>query len=170
MIYQNYIREIPNFPKDGILFKDITPIFKDAEAFQSLITDISEQVKDYEFDYIAGIEARGFMFGAPLALKMSKGFIPIRKQGKLPGEILRVSYDLEYGSNVLEMHKDAFPAGSRILIVDDLLATGGTINASIELVNKLKGEVVGLAFIIELTFLNGRDKFSNYPIISLIQD
>lgn len=170
MNYRECIREIPDFPKEGILFKDITPIFKNPEAFQNLIDEFYLQIKELEFDYIAGIEARGFLVGAPLALKMQKGFIPIRKKGKLPGLVIRAEYDLEYGSNVLEMHQDAFDPGSRVLVIDDLLATGGTAGASIEMIERLGGTVAGLAFIIELTFLNGRNKLGEYPLITLIQD
>ncbi|MCK4258516.1 MAG: adenine phosphoribosyltransferase [Halanaerobiales bacterium] len=170
MSYRNHIREIPNFPKEGILFKDITPIFKNPTAFQDLIDEFYFQVKDLDFDYIAGVEARGFLVGAPLALKMDKGFVPIRKKGKLPGDVVSAEYDLEYGSATLEMHSDAFEPGSKILIIDDLLATGGTISACIEMVEKLKGTVAGLTFIMELCFLKGREKIGNYPIISLIQD
>lgn len=170
MDYRQCIREISNFPKKGIIFKDITPIFKDALAFRELITDFQQSLRDYEFDYIAGIEARGFLVAAPLALMMHKGFIPIRKQGKLPGQVIQADYELEYGTNTLEMQKDAFAPGSKILIVDDLLATGGTIKASIELVEKLQGIVQGLAFILELNFLNGRQKLREYPIITLMRD
>ncbi|AZR73092.1 adenine phosphoribosyltransferase [Anoxybacter fermentans] len=170
MNYQDCIREIPDFPKKGILFKDITPIFKNPEAFHNLIEDLYNKVKELDFDYIAGIEARGFLVGVPLALKMNKGFIPIRKKGKLPGEVIRAEYELEYGSNTLEMHKDAFEPGSKILIIDDLLATGGTVSASIEMIENLNGQVAGLAFILELTFLNGRERLSKFPVISLIKD
>lgn len=170
MNYHDCIREIPDFPKEGILFKDITPIFKNSEAFHSLMEELHERVKDIEFDYIAGIEARGFLIGAPLALRMNKGFVPVRKKGKLPGAVVRAEYDLEYGSNVLEMHADAFEPGSRILIIDDLLATGGTVAASIEMIEKLQGTVAGLAFIIELTFLKGRERLQSYPVVSLIED
>ncbi len=170
MSYEDYIREIPDFPKEGILFKDITPIFKNPEAFNDLINEFYSRIKDLEFDYIAGVEARGFLVGAPLALKMNKGFLPIRKKGKLPGEVVRADYDLEYGSATLEIHKDAFEPGSNILIVDDLLATGGTVSACVEMIESLKGTVVGLAFIMELGFLNGREKLSEYQVISLIED
>lgn len=170
MNYRECIREIPNFPKEGILFKDITPIFKNPEAFHLLMEELFDRVGDLEFDYIAGIEARGFLIGAPLALRMNKGFVPIRKKGKLPGAVVRAEYDLEYGSNTLEMHADAFEPGSRILIVDDLLATGGTVAASIEMIEKLRGRVAGLAFIIELTFLAGRERLQPYRVVSLIED
>lgn len=170
MSYVDLIREIPDFPKEGILFKDITPIFKDPAAFDELIQELYLQIKDLEFDYIAGIEARGFLLGAPLALRMQKGFVPVRKKGKLPGEVVRAEYDLEYGSSILEMHSDAIEPGSKVLIIDDLLATGGTVGATIEMIKKLEGQVAGLAFIIELTFLKGREKLSAYPLFSLIQD
>ena len=171
MNFRDCIREIPDFPKEGIIFKDITPIFKNPAAFKDMIDELYESVKDFDFDYIAAIEARGFLVGTPLALKLNKGFIPIRKKGKLPGEVVRASYDLEYGSNTIEMHKDAFEPGSKILIMDDLLATGGTVSAAIDLVRGLEGEVVGLAFLMELGFLNGRDKFdSDLPVATLIQD
>lgn len=170
MKYREAIREILDFPKEGIVFKDITPIFKDPAAFHSLIDDLEEKIKDIEFDYIAGIEARGFLIGAPLALKLNKGFIPVRKKGKLPGPVIRAEYELEYGSNVIEMHRDAFEPGSKILILDDLLATGGTVAACIKMVEELEGTVTGLVFVMELGFLNGREKVGNYPVISLIQD
>lgn len=170
MNYRDCIRAIPDFPKPGILFKDITPIFKNPVAFDGMINELYEKVKDLDFDYIAGIEARGFLIGAPLALRMNKGFIPVRKKGKLPGDVVQAEYELEYGTSTLEMHTDAIEPGSKVLIIDDLLATGGTVGATIEMVSKLKAEVTGLAFIIELSFLNGRDRLKEYPLVSLIQD
>ncbi len=162
------IRNISDFPKEGIEFKDITTLLKDVDAFQEAITKLAQEYEGKEIDYIIGIEARGFLLGAPLALELNKGFIPVRKEGKLPAEKLKKEYDLEYGSNVIEIHKDAFNQGDKILIVDDLLATGGTAKATVELVEDLGGEVVGVGFLLELDFLDGRDKLAGYDVCSLI--
>ena len=170
MELKNYIRNIPDFPKDGIMFKDITPLLKDKDAFNESIELIKKQYSDIEIDYIVGIEARGFIVGTPLALAMNKGFIPIRKTGKLPSEVVTASYDLEYGSNELELHRDAIDEGDKILIVDDLLATGGTVKAACDLIEELDGDIVSVAFLLELEELNGRDKLKEYDVFSLLKD
>lgn len=165
-----YIREIPDFPKKGILFKDVTTLLKDAAAFRKSIDLLTESFKGDRVDAVVGMESRGFIFGAPLAYNLGAGFVPVRKPGKLPGDTLRVEYALEYGTNTLEIHKDAIQPGQRVLIVDDLLATGGTVAATIELVRRLGGEVVALGFLIELLFLNGRKVLGDdYRIVTLIQ-
>lgn len=170
MDFKAIIRDIPDFPREGIIFKDITTLLKDAKAFQEAMGKMIEHYRDYDIDYIAAIEARGFIIGTPMALELGKGFIPIRKPGKLPAETISVSYDLEYGSNRIEMHKDAIKPGDKILLIDDLLATGGTIKAAVELIEKLGGEVVGIGFLLELQFLKGREKLKGYDIFSLLQE
>lgn len=169
MDYNNYIRNIPDFPKEGILFKDITPLLKDKEAFHNSIDEIVKKYEDIDIDYVVGIEARGFLIGTPIAYALNKGFIPIRKPGKLPYDKLTTSYNLEYGSNELEIHSDAINKGDNILLIDDLLATGGTTKASIDLIEKLGGNIVSIAFLLELTDLNGREKIKNYDIFTLMQ-
>ncbi len=151
------VRDIIDFPKEGIVFKDITPILKDQELCSEIIETFLDRFKHLEIDAIVGVESRGFLFGILLANKMKKPFIPIRKQGKLPYKAVCEQYDLEYGSAVLEIHEDAFAKGSKVLIHDDLLATGGTINAAAKLVGKLGGEICGFSFLIGLSFLNGKD-------------
>ena len=163
------IRDIPDFPVKGIQFKDITTLLKDKEAYRYCVDQITRHCKDLNIDYIAGIEARGFIIGAPVAYNLQVGFLPIRKKGRLPYEVERISYQLEYGENVLEIHKDAFQEGDRIMVIDDLLATGGTTLAVFKLIEKLKGEVVGADFIIELEMLKGREKLSGYEIFSLVK-
>jgi len=163
------IRNIPDFPVKGVQFKDITTLLKDKEAYRYCIDQITQHCKDLNIDYIAGIEARGFIIGAPVAYNLQVGFLPIRKKGKLPYEVERISYQLEYGENVLEIHRDAFQEGNRIMVIDDLLATGGTTLAVFKLIEKLKGEVVGADFIIELEMLKGREKLSGYEIFSLVK-
>jgi len=163
------IRVIPDFPQPGISFKDITTLLRDGEALRETVKRLAEHFKGTEVDMILGVESRGFILGAPLAYEMGLGFTLIRKPGKLPGQVLSVEYDLEYGTDSLEIHADAFPPGTRVLVVDDLLATGGTIAAAIELIKKLSGQVVGLAFLIELAYLNGRERLSEYDIVSLVQ-
>ena len=170
MKLKEFIRNISDFPEEGIEFKDITPLLQNSEAFDKAIDNIYRHYQDFNFDYIAGIEARGFIIGPPLALKFNKGFIPIRKPGKLPADKLSTSYDLEYGSNELEIHQDAINPGDKILLVDDLLATGGTVKAAIDLIEELGGEVVSVGFLLELEKLNGRQKFNNYDSFSLIKD
>lgn len=163
------IRNIPDFPVKGIQFKDITTLLKDKDAFKYSIDKIIEYCKKYQIDYIAGIEARGFIIGAPVAYQLGIGFLPIRKPEKLPSEVERVSYQLEYGENILEIHKDAINNGDKIMVIDDLLATGGTTAAVFKLIEKLGGEVVGASFIIELEFLNPREKLKGYNIFSIVQ-
>jgi len=157
-IIKSKIRDIPDFPREGIVFKDITNVLKDADAFKHAIDLLAKHFEKQHIDYIAGIEARGFIFGSALAYKMGKGFIPIRKPGKLPHKTEKITYDLEYGKDSLEIHLDAVEPGKKVLIVDDLLATGGTIDAAVKLVKKIGGEVMGVAFVIELEFLNGRKR------------
>lgn len=163
------IRDIPDFPKPGILFKDITPLVQDPASMHLAITHLIQPFLDSDITAIAGMEARGFIFGSLAAWELNVGFIPLRKPGKLPYDVQQVSYSLEYGEASLEAHIDAIKPGDRILLVDDLLATGGTAKASCELVEKLGGEIVACAFVIELAMLNGRDQLQNYPIHSLIQ-
>ncbi|TMF82579.1 MAG: adenine phosphoribosyltransferase [Chloroflexi bacterium] len=163
------IRDVPDFPKPGILFKDITTLLKDGDAFQAAIDGLLAKIGNKKIDAVVGMESRGFIFAAPIAYKLRVGFVPVRKLGKLPADVVSVEYDLEYGSATLEMHKDAIKPGARVLIVDDLLATGGTVAGTIELVKQLKGEIVGLAFLIELAALKGRDKLAGYDIVTLIK-
>ena len=163
------IRDIPDFPKPGILFKDITTMLKDGDAFKSAVDGLLAKVKGKPIDVVVGMESRGFIFGAPIAYALGVGFVPVRKLGKLPADVVSVEYDLEYGSATLEMHKDAMKPGAKVLIVDDLLATGGTVQGTIELVERLKGEVVGLAFLVELDFLRGRDRLEGRRVTSVIQ-
>src|SRR5919201_6368956 len=162
------IRDIPDFPKRGILFKDITTLLKDARAFRQAIDQLTEQLRPFGADLVIGMESRGFIFAAPIAYQMGVGFAPVRKLGKLPGQVVSTEYDLEYGTNTLELHADAITPGQRVLIVDDLLATGGTVSATIELVERLEGEVVAVAFLVELTALNGRERLGDYEVVSLI--
>jgi adenine phosphoribosyltransferase len=163
------IREIPDFPKPGILFYDITTMLKDAAAFRDAIELLIEPYRDTEVDVVVGMESRGFIFSAPMAVQLNAGFVPVRKLGKLPAETVSVEYALEYGTNTLEIHKDAIEPGQKVLIVDDLLATGGTVIGTIELIQQLKGEVVGLAFLVELLFLKGRERLQDQKIHSVIQ-
>jgi adenine phosphoribosyltransferase len=162
------IREIPDFPKPGILFYDITTLLKDAEAFKHAIDLMVEPYGDERIDVVVGMESRGFIFSAPMAYQFGAGLVPVRKLGKLPAETISVEYALEYGSNTLEIHRDAIQPGQRVLIVDDLLATGGTVKGTIELVERLKGEVAGLAFLVELDFLKGRDRLEGRRIVSVV--
>jgi adenine phosphoribosyltransferase len=162
------VRDIPDFPKSGILFKDITPVLASAAAFQEVVDCLVEQAESLAPDVIAGIESRGFLFGAPVALALGIGFIPIRKAGKLPAATEREEYILEYGTGILEAHRDAVLPGQRVLIIDDLLATGGTAAASARLIEKLGGRVVGFCFLAELGFLAGRAALSGYEIHSLL--
>ena len=163
------IRVIEGFPKEGISFKDITTLVADGEAFKESIDRIVEHLKDKNVDVILGPEARGFIFGVPVAYALGVGFVPVRKKGKLPAETVSVDYSLEYGVDVLEIHKDAIKKGQKVAIVDDLLATGGTVEAVAKLVEKVGAEVVALDFAIELTELRGRDKLEGYEIMSLVQ-
>jgi adenine phosphoribosyltransferase len=163
------IREVPDFPKPGILFYDITTLLKDAAAFKEAIDLMLEPYRGEKVDLVVGMESRGFIFSAPMAIELGAGLIPVRKLGKLPAETVSVEYALEYGSNTLEIHRDAIGAGQRVLIVDDLLATGGTVQGTIELVERLKGEVVGLAFLVELDFLHGREHLEGRRVTSVIR-
>ncbi|WP_010270710.1 adenine phosphoribosyltransferase [Paenibacillus senegalensis] len=169
MNFKEHIRVIPDFPQPGIRFKDITTLLKQGGVYHEAIDALKERVSHLEIDYIAGPEARGFVIGAPLAYALGVGFIPIRKSGKLPGECVEADYDLEYGKDKLAMHKDAIQPGDRVLIADDLLATGGTLATTIELIRKLGGEVVGAAFLIELSYLDGRSKLGNVEAYSLME-
>jgi len=163
------IREIPDFPKPGILFYDITTLLKDGPAFREAVELMTEPYRGTQVDVVVGMESRGFIFSAPMATELGAGFVPVRKLGKLPAETLSVEYALEYGTNTLEIHKDAITPGQKVLVVDDLLATGGTVVGTLELLKLLKAEVVGLAFLIELLFLKGRDRLRDQRIHSVIQ-
>ena len=164
------IRAVPDFPKKGIIFRDITTGLKDAETLQVMVDYLCDQYKDCKMDYIAGIESRGFIFGMPMAYKLDCGFIPVRKPNKLPAETIKESYDLEYGSDSIEIHADAIEKGANVLVVDDLLATGGTAQAACKLVKKAGGNLVGAAFLIELEALNGRDKLTDCgKVVSMLK-
>lgn len=182
---KSYIRDIPDFPKEGIVFKDITPLLKNGSKFRQAVDLMADEFsasargakggsasggKNKNIDVVVSVESRGFIFGATLAYKFGVGLVPIRKRGKLPYKTHSITYDLEYGKDTLEIHQDAVKKGDRVLIVDDLLATGGTTRAVIDLVEKLGGEIAGIAFLIELTALKGREKLKDYPVISLIKD
>jgi adenine phosphoribosyltransferase len=163
------IREIPDFPKPGILFYDITTLLKDPAAFREAVALMLEPYRDVPIDVVVGMESRGFIFSAPMAHELGAGLVPVRKLGKLPAEVISVEYALEYGSNTLEIHRDAIRAGQKVLIVDDLLATGGTVKGTIELVSRLGGEIVGLAFLVELDFLKGRERLEGHRVTSVIR-
>ncbi|MDO4788427.1 MAG: adenine phosphoribosyltransferase [Johnsonella sp.] len=165
---EDYIVSIPDFPEPGIIFRDVTSILQDPEGLTLAVDMIREELKGLDYDLIVGPESRGFIFGVPVAYAERKAFIPVRKKGKLPRETISMEYDLEYGSAVIEMHKDAIRPGQRVVIVDDLIATGGTTKAMVDLIEKLGGEVIKLCFIIELKGLKGRDKLQGYDISSLI--
>lgn len=169
MDLKDKIRVIEGFPSEGISFKDITTLLKDADALKECINQMAERFKDVHIDMVIGPESRGFIFATPLAYLLGTGFVPVRKPGKLPAETISYEYKLEYGTDKLEIHKDAIKPGQKILIIDDLLATGGTMFAAAKLVEKLGGEVVGLGFLIELNDLNGREKLSGYKVESLVQ-
>ena len=162
------IREVPDFPKKGILFYDITTLLKDKLGFATLVDRLSEQYLNQKIDLVLGMEARGFIFAPALAYRLNAGFVPVRKAGKLPAETVKFDYALEYGTNSLEMHKDAIQKGQRVLIVDDLLATGGTAEATAKLASLLGAEIAGLGFVVELDFLNGREKLKGYEVMSLL--
>ncbi len=166
---KKYIRNIPDFPKQGILFRDITTLLKNKSAFKKSVDALAKAVRGKKVDYVVAVESRGFIFGAALAYKLGAGFIPVRKKGKLPAETISADYALEYGTDSLQMHKDALKANSKVLIVDDLLATGGTVAAVCQLTQQLKAKIAGIIFLIELCDLRGRDKLKGYPIFSLIQ-
>jgi adenine phosphoribosyltransferase len=163
------IREVPDFPKPGILFYDITTLLKDARGLRAVIDALTDRYRETRVDVVLGIEARGFIFAPALAYALGAGFVPVRKPKKLPAETVSVTYDLEYGTDTLEMHKDAVTSGSRVLIVDDLLATGGTAAAAARMVREAGGAVAGIGFVVELTFLNGRQKLAGYDVFSLLR-
>jgi adenine phosphoribosyltransferase len=165
---RSLIREVPDFPKPGIRFYDITTLLKEPDAFREVIDRMADQIGDTKVDVVVGMESRGFIFSAPLAYKLGAGFVPVRKLGKLPAETLEVEYELEYGTATLEIHSDAISEGQRVLIVDDLLATGGTTLGTIELVRRLGGEIAGLSFMVELAALRGRAKLDEYEIHALL--
>ncbi len=163
------IRDVPDFPKKGIIFKDITTLLKDKLMFKKAIDALLEHYKDKKIDKVVAVEARGFIIGGVLAYEMGVGFVPVRKKGKLPAKVVQATYELEYGTDTLEIHEDAIKEGENVLIIDDLLATGGTSKATAELVERLNGKVIGIAFLIDLTFLNGIKKLEGYNVFSLIK-
>lgn len=169
MDFKEHIKIVHNWPKQGVEFKDITPLMANGEAFTAAIDQIIQYAKEKKAEIIVGPEARGFIIGCPVSYALKTGFIPVRKEGKLPREVIEVDYGLEYGENVLAIHKDAVSEGQRVLITDDLLATGGTIEATIKLVEKLGGIVVGCAFLIELSYLNGIEKLAGYDVLTLMK-
>jgi adenine phosphoribosyltransferase len=166
---EDWVRDIPDFPQKGVLFKDITPLLQDGTAFRAAIDRLAAHYAGAGIDAVVGVESRGFIFGAPLAYQLNCGFVPVRKFGKLPYQTVSVEYALEYGTNVVEIHTDAVKPGQRVLIVDDLLATGGTVLAAIELVEKLKGNIAGIAFLVELSFLKGREQLQGHDVFALIR-
>lgn len=169
MDLKKYIAQVQDWPKPGVSFKDITTLMDNGEAYQYATDQIVNFAKEKQVDIVVGPEARGFIIGCPVAYSMGIGFAPVRKEGKLPREVIKYEYDLEYGSNVLTMHKDAIKPGQRVLITDDLLATGGTIEATIKLIEQLGGIVAGIAFIIDLKYLNGMDKLKDYDVLTLVE-
>lgn len=169
MDLKKYIADIPDFPEPGVIFRDVTPLLANKDAYQESIRLISEFAKDKKVDVIVGPEARGFLFGCPVALALHCGFVPVRKPGKLPREVISQSYDLEYGSNEIQMHSDSIQAGQNVLVVDDLIATGGTVEAAITLIEKMGGNVVGTAFLIELEALKGRELLKDYDVFSVLK-
>ena len=166
---KSFIRNVPDFPKPGIGFKDITTLLIDGPAFREAVDLLAERFQNQEIKKVVGIESRGFVFGSVIAYKWGVGFVPVRKPGKLPAETISEEYDLEYGTDSLEIHRDAITPGEKVLIVDDLLATGGTAQATVNLINRLGGEIAGIAFLIELSFLNGRQKLNGYDVLSLME-
>ena len=166
---EKWIRDVPGFPKKGIIFKDITPLLGSCEALTAAADELARPFADRGVQFVTGVESRGFIFGSMLAERLGAGFVPIRKPGKLPAETVSESYELEYGTDTVEMHADAFPTGAKVLMIDDLLATGGTMAAACRLAEKPGGQVVAVAFVIELCFLNGRDKLTGYDVHSLIR-
>ena len=165
---EDYIRTIPDFPEEGIMFRDITTVLQDADGFALAIDEMQKLLADTEFDVIVGAESRGFIFGAPLAYNMKKAFVPVRKKGKLPCETVEATYDLEYGTATIEMHKDSIKPGQKVVIVDDLIATGGTIEAAAKLIEQLGGEVVKIVFLLELAGLEGRKRLSKYEVETVV--
>ncbi|MFC1528418.1 adenine phosphoribosyltransferase [Candidatus Latescibacterota bacterium] len=168
MNLNEYIRDVTDFPKPGIIFKDITPLLSNSQAFSEAVKLICKSAENFGITHVVGIESRGFIFGAPVAVKLGASFVPVRKPGKLPCETLSESYSLEYGTDSIEIHKDALGGGDRVLLVDDLLATGGTVSAAVKLVEKSGAHVSKIAFVIELAFLNGREKIAGYDIVTLL--
>ena len=165
---EDYIRTIPDFPEEGIMFRDVTTVLQDGEGFHLAIDEMQKLLEDTEFDVIVGAESRGFIFGAPLAYNMKKAFVPVRKKGKLPCETVEATYELEYGTATIEMHKDSIRPGQKVVIVDDLIATGGTIEAAAKLVEELGGKVVKIVFLLELAGLDGRQKLSKYEVETVV--
>ena len=166
---EDYVRSIPDFPEPGIIFRDVTSVLQEADGLQLSINGIMDKLKDVDFDVVVGPESRGFIFGVPVAYSMKKAFVPVRKKGKLPCETISMEYDLEYGSAVIEMHKDSIKPGQKVVIIDDLIATGGTIEAITKLVEQLGGEVVKIVFLMELAGLDGRKKRAKYDVESVIR-
>jgi len=166
---RRFIRDVPDWPKKGILFRDITPLLGEPEAFSAAVDALCSDFRDKSIDYVAAVEARGFIFGAAVAERLSAGFVPIRKKGKLPSATESITYELEYGTDTLEVHNDAIDKGSNVLMVDDLLATGGTMAAACELIEKIGGKIAGITFLIELTELGGRGKISRYKIVTVLK-
>ena len=164
----DYVRSIPDFPEEGIIFRDITTVLQDADGLQLAIDGIQKSLEGVEFEVVVGPESRGFIFGVPIAYNLHKAFVPVRKKGKLPCETISMEYDLEYGSAVIEIHKDAIKPGQKVVIVDDLIATGGTIEAIIKLIEQLGGEVVKICFVMELAGLKGRERLAGYEISSVV--
>ena len=165
---EEYVRSIPDFPEEGIIFRDVTSVLQDADGLHLAISAMQDTLKDVDFDVVVGPESRGFIFGVPIAYNMHKSFVPVRKKGKLPCETISMSYDLEYGSATIEMHKDAIKPGQKVVIIDDLIATGGTIEAIIKLVEQLGGEVVKIVFLMELAGLKGRERLAGRDVASVI--
>ena len=165
---EEYVRSIPDFPEPGIIFRDITTILQDPDGLHLAIQSMQDKLKDTEFDVVVGTESRGFIFGVPIAYNLHKAFVPVRKKGKLPCETVSIEYDLEYGSAVIEMHKDSIKPGQKVVLVDDLVATGGTIEAAIKLVEELGGEVVKVVFLMELAGLKGRERLKGYDVESVL--
>lgn len=165
---EDYVRTIPDFPEEGVMFRDITTILKDPDGLKMAVEGLLDLLKDVEFDMVAGLESRGFMFGVPIAYELKKGFVPVRKSGKLPAETVSTKYELEYGEAEIEIHRDAVQPGQKVVIVDDLIATGGTCEAACRLVEELGGEVVKICFVMELEGLKGREKLKKYDVQSLI--
>ncbi|SET33547.1 adenine phosphoribosyltransferase [[Clostridium] polysaccharolyticum] len=166
---EEYVRSIPDFPEEGIIFRDVTSVLQDKDSLKMAIDEIQKELEGVDFDLVLGPESRGFIFGVPVAYNMNKGFIPVRKKGKLPCETVEMEYDLEYGTAVIEMHKDSIKPGQKVVIIDDLIATGGTIEAITKLVESLGGEVVKIVFLMELEGLKGRDKLQKYDVASVIR-
>lgn len=166
---EEYIRNIPNFPKEGIIFRDVTTVLQDKDGFKLAIDSMQKEIEDADFDIVVGAESRGFIFGAPIAYNLNKAFVPVRKKGKLPYKTIEQTYDLEYGQATVEIHEDAIKPGQKVVIVDDLIATGGTIEAMIKLVERLGGEVVRICCLVDLPDLKGKEKLSKYDIRTIIE-